>query len=618
LSRSEQTLWSTVATFALVASLCVLPSEGARAQGAGFAMPLDWSSRRILHSRALDKELVRAARSERRVLYNWFRDSRASLAFSEHQHPRRAERKAHQRVDWNFPLGAGTVAPTMSPAKFSFNIATADCTNDYVVYALNVAASDTQPNIVRLNNIYAGAGGLCGSTPSLKSAYQVNTRDVSGLLKLNGRMLTSPVLSLDGSKVAFIETVTSPTLVCPGLTLPSTCSIFHVLTWGTSGSNGSYDSTNGVYTAVLPAGGNPTNNATITKLTYSAAATTYSSPWVDYDSGDHAYFGDDNGKLYRTTCTFRCASGVSPQISADWPVTVAGAGVKLSPAVHDSGTNKIFVGGSNGKLYMINLAICPGIGCTITSVNVGSSNAFGGIKDGPLVDTTFQTVFAFAGDDGTGSGVMFQTNEALNLSPNIAATMGNAAFFDILDGAADDPYFDNAIGGASVSGHLFTCGANGGSGSPSLYWSTLIKNAGNLSLSNPPRLNPVLDKKNIPGNPGTGCGSLTEFKNGDTDRLFFSQSSVPANKCVSGAPQDGCVFMYNINNPAIIGTSPTAATREHNGTSGIIVDNASGSGQASSIYFANQSTATDPCWTGGASAKVASYCAFKLTQSALQ
>jgi len=146
----------------------------------------------------------------------------------------------------------------------------------------------------------------------------------------------------------------------------------------------------------------------------------------------------------------------------------------------------------------------------------------------------------------------------------------------------------------------------------------LIKNAGNLSLSNPPRLDAALGKNNIPGNPGTGCSSLTEFKNGDTDRLFFSQSSVPANKCVSGAPQDGCVFMYDITNIALIGNSPTAATREHSGTSGIIIDNASGSGQASSIYFANQSTATDPCWSGRASAKVASYCAFKLTQSALQ
>jgi len=144
----EQTLWRIVAAFALVASLCVLPSTGARAQEkAGFAMPLDWGSRRILHSRALDKELVRAARSERRVLYNWFRDSRVASASYEHQHPRRAERKARQRVDWNFPLGAGTVAPIMSPAKFSFNTATTDCTNDYVVYALNVAGSDTQPNM---------------------------------------------------------------------------------------------------------------------------------------------------------------------------------------------------------------------------------------------------------------------------------------------------------------------------------------------------------------------------------------------------------------------------------------------------------------------------------------
>jgi hypothetical protein len=52
--------------------------------------------------------------------------------------------------------------------------------------------------------------------------------------------------------------------------------------------------------------------------------------------------------------------------------------------------------------------------------------------------------------------------------------------------------------------------------------------------------------------------------------------------------------MYDITNTALIGNCPAAATREHSGTSGIINDSASGSGQASSIYFANQSTTTGP------------------------
>jgi hypothetical protein len=618
MARSQKTRFSVITvTFAI--GLIVLSVGLTNAQErAGFAMPLDWTSRRILHSRNLNSELVRAARSERRVLYNWFRDSSEALRLSAQNFLRTGKPRFRQRVDWNFPLGAGTVARNMSPAKFSFDINTADCANDYVTYLLNIAGSNTQPNIVRMNNIYAGTGGLCGTSPTLESAYQVNTLDLTGLLRLNGQMLTSPSMSLDGTKIAFIETVTSSALICPGLAIPSTCSIFHVLTWGTSGNNGSYDNTTGAYTAVPPGGGAPANNATINTLTYSSATNTYSSPWVDYDSGDHAYFGDDNGRIYRTTCTFQCANGVSPQISAGWPIAVASAGVKLSGAVHDSSTNKIFAGGSDGKLYMVPLATCPGAGCIIGSVSVGSSDTFGGIKDGPLLDSTFQTVFAFAGDDGTGAGVMFQTNESLNLGPNISATMGSSPSFDILDGAPDDAYFNNDIGGAAVSGHLFSCGVSGGSGSPSLYWSTFTKNAGNLSLSNPPRLNTSLTKVSIPGNSGTGCSPLTEFKNGATDRLFFSQSSVPANNCVSGSPADGCVFMYDITNIGGIGNTPSAAAREHSGSSAIIIDNASGSPQASSIYLANEARATDPCWTGPAASKVSSYCAFKLTQSALQ
>jgi hypothetical protein len=47
-------------------------------------------------------------------------------------------------------------------------------------------------------------------------------------------------------------------------------------------------------------------------------------------------------------------------------------------------------------------------------------------------------------------------------------------------------------------------------------------------------------------------------------------------------------------------------------TSGIIVDNDSTSGQASSLYFGTQATSTTQCGT------TAAFCAVKLTQTGLQ
>ena len=41
---------------------------------------------------------------------------------------------------------------------------------------------------------------------------------------------------------------------------------------------------------------------------------------------------------------------------------------------------------------MIPLTSCPGSGCIVSNVTVGSNNTFGGIYDGPLLDSTFQTV----------------------------------------------------------------------------------------------------------------------------------------------------------------------------------------------------------------------------------
>jgi hypothetical protein len=123
------------------------------------------------------------------------------------------------RVDWSVNLGgAGSrIAPGMSPAKYSFDVgAGADCTNDFVVFGLNLAGGSGQATILAYNNLYTepGGTGFCSGTgPSVEWAYNTG-----------GAINTSPVLSLDGTKVAWVAGTNPP--------------VFHVLTIGTIGSNG--------------------------------------------------------------------------------------------------------------------------------------------------------------------------------------------------------------------------------------------------------------------------------------------------------------------------------------------------------------------------------------------
>jgi hypothetical protein len=102
----------------------------------------------------------------------------------------------------------------MFPAKFGFNpdatVTSANCATDYVVYGLNAAGSATQANLVGIKNLYSGTGGLCGSTPTVNWAY--DGTNVSG-----GKILTSTVISMDGTQIAYVESAGSS-------------SVFHVLT----------------------------------------------------------------------------------------------------------------------------------------------------------------------------------------------------------------------------------------------------------------------------------------------------------------------------------------------------------------------------------------------------
>ena len=220
--------------------------------------------------------------------------------------------------DWYVSLGLGRIAPNMFPAKYSFDPGAApDCTNDFVVFPLNhVGVTGGQANLVAFNNLYSGTSpaGICGSAPTVLFAYNISTVAA-------GRILNSPALSVDGKKIAFVESGAGT-------------SIFHVLTW-TAGQ--------GTITGAAAPGG------AMTSITYAASLDTRSSPWIDYNT-DEAYVGADDGKIYKFTGVFK---GTPTLAGGFWPVTLA-TNVRASSPVLDKNLGLLMVGIQNGTFYSIN------------------------------------------------------------------------------------------------------------------------------------------------------------------------------------------------------------------------------------------------------------------------
>ena len=107
--------------------------------------------------------------------------------------------------DWSMSDGTTAIAANAFPAKFSFSTTTASC-NDYIVYPTGSAPANA--TVIAYKNVYAGT--CTGTVPTVAWAY--NTGGASTL---------SPVLSPDGSQVAYIQTnanIASLVLLKPLLT----------------------------------------------------------------------------------------------------------------------------------------------------------------------------------------------------------------------------------------------------------------------------------------------------------------------------------------------------------------------------------------------------------------
>src|SRR6266516_2805823 len=181
-------------------------------------------------------------------------------------------------------------------------------------------------------------GTIAGTCTGPAVTWSYDTHTGAG-----GPVTTSPVLSLDGTKVAFVESL-------------STGSVLHILRPKTDAINGiGTEGTVGVpvVPSTVTSDGTTFNNCVATSascmfnLTYTTAANTNSSPYYVYFD-DILYLGDDNGKLVKITGVFNGTPAVA------WTATVnSTAGTKVTSPVVDYSTGTIFVGDSTGKISSV-------------------------------------------------------------------------------------------------------------------------------------------------------------------------------------------------------------------------------------------------------------------------
>jgi hypothetical protein len=514
--------------FALAACMHAQKTAPAGHTGA----PQDWSDRHILFSRdgliQHPEMIYREPRILRQAMQRWQAPGSgmagggaASSVVSDSSHTR----------DWSVNFAAGRISPNMFPAKFSFDPgAPPDCTNDFVVFGLaTVGTTGAHPNLVAFNNLYVNntGTGLCsGTKPNVMFAYNVTT--VVG----GGRISTSPILSADGKKIAFVESV-------PGAT-PS--AIFHVLTW-----------TAGQGTLTVAAA------PTMTSLTYSPTSnSTTSSPYIDYGS-DTVYLGSDKGLLYKITGAFK---GTPTLAAAPWPITVSN-NFHLSPPVLDSHLGVIMVGSANANLYQINAT-----SGAIQTLAVGRSGVTSpGVAMAPIVDVTNGTTFAISANDGT-SAVIVEADTASMVQLSKARIGLGSAGGTALN--IFEPAFDNNYYNSPSTGQVRTCGTGAADTSPWQY---------SFGFTGRTMKTTATFSQQLLVSTTARCTSWTEFFNPNvgpsgTDFFFFGLTA----DCTGVGAPGGCVV-------ALTGNSTITNATITGGPSGIVLDNYSTAVGASSIYL---------------------------------
>jgi hypothetical protein len=465
---------------------------------------------------------------------------------------------------------------------------------------------------VGFNNLYSGttpALGICSSrTPGTGITDNVDSATLIWSYNVEadpgfGSVATSPALSIDGTKIAFVETD-------PGNAHPE--AHFHVLAPRREDGVGTNLQTVTTPVSITSFTGTTPTAGTATDLSL-FNPDPLSSPFVEYNS-DVAYVGDNQGVLYRIInvfCTTPACSGAgspAPSFDSNWPSGTGGGALSVcmgsqitSPVVDRAGN--VFVGCADGKLYGLNSA---GVPLTGSPVTVGDGSATGGIVDSPLLDVVNGYIYVVAGNSlGTGTpSVLVQAHVVSDtLSIVSTATLGAGGHFNLHAPTFNEAYFSSAFSGtvANVQGtvnpsrttstgntsnwQIYEWGVSGVSTSEATLYGVGFDS--NHVMTSGPASNYI----QVTSSSGAEYSPLTQILNGSTDQLYVSaRANVFANfleyNLTDFSPGlfPNVVFPFNPSG-ATASNSAGASAQEGSGTSGIIVDNVSSAAQASSVYF---------------------------------
>lgn len=425
-----------------------------------------------------------------------------------------------------------------------------------------------QPTIFAVNQLYTS----CASAASVPGTYWSYNTGTGVFAEL------SPVLSLDGTQVAFIQRTN---------TVPNVASLV-LLKWSATTSVGTVGAPTTPATAASAAAYRTCTAPCMLVMSLGANDIT-SSPFVRYDN-DELYVGDAAGRLHKFSGVF---TGTPTEVGS--PFAVVSSGNALSSPVYDEASDFVFVGSARGTTTGGQLHSVNSSGTVVSTGQLGGNPTAGsaatGVADTPLVDSQGQRVYAFVASDTstscTGANCMavyqFSTATSLNglTTPRAQIGEGNTATFTLRAGAFDNTYWTSA-NSASPSGFLYVCGAQANNASRPTLWRIPIT----ANVMGTPAIGP-----RITNNTATPpCSPPVEISNGTSDFLFTSVSADGNQTNCTGA----CVYLFNItsitaanwaNTSAVTGLAATG------GTGGIIFDNISTVSGASQVYY---STLTSP------------------------
>jgi hypothetical protein len=548
----------------------VLTGQAAKPAQRGIPLPTDWSHSHVIFARPATDEQFRLVGDDRRYWQQWYRQNTTRVLSENPSTPstdapiNAALITAASQGAWSKDLGTNATAGAANyPAKYSFSSSIANCGSaakpDYVVYSTGLTGSGTQASVVAFDNLYSGC---TGTVPTVYWAYNTG-----------GQILTSPVLSLDGTQVAFVQTSAGAASLV-------------LLKWQASA------------TETVSSPGVPTSVSAALYLTCAAPCMTVvplhngvggtvddktSSPYYDY-SNDIVWVGGTNGWLHKLTGIFK---GTPTEVTTGgFPTQASTAALNtLSNPVYDRVSKNVFIGDAGGFFHRVSST--TGVATVSAQLDFGA-----GLVQGPLLDVVNGLVYVFASSDGTAtctggaacSAIYELTTTFLAGSTGAKVQVGNSVVTGSLPkpsplyiGGFDSAYY--SVAGAT--GNLYVCGNTGSD--PTLY--RVPVTGGVLGTARSiAALTPAASKPS--------CSPVTDFANpntsvGKAERAFFSVQN-------SGRPcaNKGCMMSFV--------TLPWQANTQYNvGQQILIFRTADNLLYINTAVTAGTSGATIPTWPAG-------------------